>query len=73
MRSFVTNYRRLGRIRLIRLGEVKRNHHPDPLNPKTTKGWTSAVKVIKFKYLFLLCFFILGQSSMIFEHEGKIY
>ena len=25
-----------------------RSHHPDPFNPKTTKGWKAAIKVRKF-------------------------
>lgn len=43
MRSLTSNYRRLG-SRLIRLGEAKRSHHPDPFNPKSTQGWKAAVQ-----------------------------
>ena len=25
--------------------QMKRSHHPDPFNPKTTKGWANALKV----------------------------
>lgn len=30
---------------LSRPAKQKRAHHPDPFNPKTTKGWANALKV----------------------------
>jgi small-conductance mechanosensitive channel len=36
-----------------------RSHHPDPFNPKTTRGWKAAVKVrLLFIYIYIVCIFL---------------
>jgi hypothetical protein len=32
-------------LRNVKDLQAKRNHHPDPFNPKTTRGWKAALMV----------------------------
>lgn len=42
----LTNCRALGVLRLLgKQPRQQRFHHPDPFNPKVTKGWQAALKV----------------------------